>query len=57
MRNEASRIDHEAWKFAEKPTLPLGPGSLVRVGLFIVATGVGGIIAFVALLHVAEVIP
>ena len=57
MRNETSRIDQEAWKFADKTLMPHGLGLLIRLGLFIVAIGLAGMVAFVALLHVAEVIP
>jgi hypothetical protein len=57
MRKETSRIDREAWKLADKTLMPYGLGSLIRLGLFIVAIGLAGMVAFVALLHVAEVIP
>ena len=57
MRNDASRIDRQAWKFADKISMPHALGSLVRLGLFIVGAGVAGVVALVALLHVAEVIP
>ena len=51
MTNEANSIDPEAWKYAEKTLTWHGWGSPVGLGLFIVAIG-----AFVALLHVAEVV-
>jgi hypothetical protein len=57
MSNEASRIDQEARKYAEKPLIRQGWGSRVRLGLFIVAIGVAAMVAFVALLHIAQVIP
>jgi hypothetical protein len=57
MRNETSRIDRDAWKFADKTAMPRGLGSLIRLALFVVAIGLAGVLAFVALLHVAEVIP
>ena len=57
MSNEASRIDQEARKYAEKPLIRQGWGSRVRLGLFIVAIGVAATVAFVALLHIAQVIP
>jgi hypothetical protein len=57
MRNETSRIDREAGKYAEKTLMPYGSGSLVRLGLFIVAISAACMIGFVVLLHVAEVIP
>jgi len=57
MMNETSRTNQEAWKYADKTLVPQRLGSLVRRGLFIVAIGVACMIAFVALLHVAEVIP
>ena len=57
MRNEASRIDHDAWKYCNKNLMPHGLGSLVRLALVIVGIGVAGMVAFAALLHVAEVIP
>src|SRR6516162_9471409 len=43
MRNETSRIDQEAWKFADKTLMPHGLGLLIRLVLFIVAIGVAGI--------------
>ena len=57
MRNEASRIDHDAWKYRNKNLMPHGLGSLVRLALVIVGIGVAGMVAFAALVHVAEVIP
>jgi hypothetical protein len=57
MSNEASRIDQEAWKYTEKTLTRKGWGSRVRLGLFIVAIGVAAMVAFVVLLHIAEVIP
>jgi hypothetical protein len=57
MSNEASRIDQEAWKYTQKPLIRQGWGSRVRLGLFIVAIGVAAMVGFVALLHVAQVIP
>jgi hypothetical protein len=57
MSNEASRIDQEAWKYTEKPLIRQGWGSRVRFGLFIAAIGVAAMVALVALLHVAQVIP
>jgi hypothetical protein len=57
MRIEASPIDQEPWKYPDKSSMPHGLGSRVRFGLFIVALGVVGMVAFMALLHIAEVIP
>jgi hypothetical protein len=57
MRNQTSQIDQKAWKYPDKALMPHGLGSVVRLGLFIVAIGVACMVAFVALLHVAEVIP
>jgi hypothetical protein len=57
MSNEASRIDQEAWKYTDNTPTRHGWGSRVRLGLFIVAIGVAAMVAFVVLLHVAEVIP
>jgi hypothetical protein len=57
MSNEASRIDQEAWKYTKKTLTRKGWGSRVRLGLFIVAIGVAAMVAFVVLLHIAEVIP
>ena len=57
MRNEASPIDQEPWKYPDKSSMRHGIGSRVRFGLFIVALGVVGMVAFATLLHVAEVIP
>jgi hypothetical protein len=37
--------------------MPCGLGSLIRLGLFIVAIGLACIVAFLALLHIAGVIP
>jgi hypothetical protein len=54
MRNETNRIEQQTLKLGD---MWHGLGSLVRLGLFIVAIGVAGMVAFVALLHVAEVIP
>jgi hypothetical protein len=51
MTNEASKIDPEAWKYAERTLTWYGWGSPIGLGLFIVAIGV-----FIALLHVAGVI-
>jgi hypothetical protein len=51
MTNEANRIDPAAWQYAEKTLTCHGWGSLVGLGLFIVAIG-----AFVALPHVVGVI-
>jgi hypothetical protein len=57
MRNETSRIDRQAWKFADRISMPHALGSLVRLGLFIVGAGFAGVVVLVTLLHVAEVIP
>jgi hypothetical protein len=57
MSNKASGIDREAWIYTEKPHIRQGWGSRVRLGLFIVATGVVAMATLVALLHVAQVIP
>jgi hypothetical protein len=57
MRNETSRIARQAWKFADKISMPHALGPLVRLGLFILSAGLAGVVALVALLHVAEVIP
>jgi hypothetical protein len=50
MTNEASKIDPETWKYAEKPLTRRSWG-VVGLGLFIVAIGV-----FVTLVHIAGVI-
>jgi hypothetical protein len=46
-----TQIDPEAWKYAKEAMSWYGWGSPIGLGLFIVAIG-----AFIALLHVAEVI-
>jgi hypothetical protein len=50
MSNE-TKIDPEAWKYAEKAMAWHGWGSPVGIGFFIVSIG-----AFIALLHIAGVI-
>ena len=44
-------------KIRNKNLMLHGLGSLVRLGLVIVGIGVAGMVAFAALVHVAEVIP
>jgi hypothetical protein len=51
MTHEASKIDPEAWKYAEKTLTWYGWGPPAGLGVFMVAIG-----AVVALLHVAGVI-
>jgi hypothetical protein len=57
MSNKACRIDREAWKYTEKTPSRQRWGARVRLGLLIVAIGVAFLAAFVALLHVVQVIP
>ena len=57
MSSQASRVDREAWKYTEKTPSRRGWGARVRLGLFIVAIGIAALAAFVAILHVAQVIP
>ena len=57
MSSQASRVDQEAWKYTEKTPSRRGWGARVRLGLFIVAIGIAALAAFVAILHVAQVIP
>jgi hypothetical protein len=57
MSNKACRIEQEAWNYTDRTLTRRRWGSLVRLGLFVVAIGLVAMAAFVALLHVARVIP
>jgi hypothetical protein len=57
MSNKACRIDQDAWNYTDRTLTRRRWSSLVRLGLFVVAIGLVAMAAFVALLHVARVIP
>jgi hypothetical protein len=57
MTNKTDQIDLKAWKHTSKPLTWHGWASPIGLSLFIIAIGIAALAAFLALLHVAEVIP
>ena len=57
MTNKTDQIDPQAFEYAEKTLSGSAWGSPVGLAFFIIAVGIAVIVAFVAFLHVAEVIP